>query len=46
LSVPVDIALSSTDMHPAITGLEQTIKPLYCVLNPDAISINNVPVCR
>ena len=46
LSVPVDIALSSTDMHPAITGLEKTIKPLYCVLNPDAISINNVPVCR
>ena len=46
LSVPVDIALNQTDLHPAITGLEGTIKPLYCVLNPDAISINNVPVCR
>jgi hypothetical protein len=46
LSVPVDIALNKTDLHPAITGLEGTIKPLYCILNPDAISISNVPVCR
>jgi hypothetical protein len=46
LSVPVDIALNQTDLHPAITGLESTIKPLYCILNPDAISISNVPVCR
>ncbi len=46
LSVPVDIALNKTDLHPAITGLESTIKPLYCMLNPDAISISNVPVCR
>ncbi len=45
LKVPVDIALSSTDLHPAITGLEDTIRPLYCVLNPGAISIHNVPVC-
>jgi hypothetical protein len=46
LKVPVDIALDTTDLHPAITGLEKTIQPLYCILNPDAISINNVPVCR
>ena len=46
LSVPVDIALNQTDLHPAITGLESTIKPLYCILNPGAISISNVPVCR
>ncbi|MFZ1041077.1 MAG: hypothetical protein WCA79_02005 [Anaerolineales bacterium] len=46
LSVPVDIALNKTELDPAITGLESTIKPLYCMLNPGAISINNVPVCR
>lgn len=46
LSVPVDIPLNQTELDPAITGLESTIKPLYCVLSPDAISINNVPVCR
>jgi hypothetical protein len=46
LNVPVDIPLSSTELHPAITGLESTIKPLYCILSPGAISISNVPVCR
>ena len=46
LNVPVDIPLNNTDLHPAITGLENTIKPLYCVLNPKAISISDVPVCR
>ncbi len=46
LNVPVDIPLNSTDLHPAITGLESTIKPLYCMLSPAAISISNVPVCR
>ncbi|HEY9151567.1 MAG TPA: hypothetical protein VIN60_01685 [Anaerolineales bacterium] len=46
LTVPVDIALNATELHPAITGLESTIKPLYCVLNPNAISINNSLVCK
>ena len=46
LSVPVDIAVNQTDLHPAIAGLESTIKPLYCILDPNAISISNVPVCR
>ena len=46
MNVNVDIPLSSTDLHPAILGLENTIKPWYCLVNPDAISINNVPVCR
>ncbi|MGA7195022.1 MAG: hypothetical protein WBW94_15470, partial [Anaerolineales bacterium] len=35
LSVPVDIGINKTELDPAITGLESTIKPLYCVLNPD-----------
>ncbi|HUH99145.1 MAG TPA: hypothetical protein VLZ89_17430 [Anaerolineales bacterium] len=46
LHIPVDIALDQTDLHPALAGLESTIKPLYCVLNPDAISINNSLICK
>ncbi len=46
LNVPVNIPLSSTELHPAITGLEATIKPLYCFLDPNALSINNSPVCK
>ncbi|HEX2698024.1 MAG TPA: hypothetical protein VHM28_09965, partial [Anaerolineales bacterium] len=30
LNVPVDIPIQGTELHTAITGLEGTIKPLYC----------------
>jgi hypothetical protein len=45
LNVPVNIPLKDTELHPAITGLENTIKPLYCIVNPSALSINGAPVC-
>lgn len=46
LNVPVDIPLSNTDLHPAILGLQQTIKPLYCIVTPGARSITGQPVCQ
>ena len=46
LSVPVDIALKDTDLHPAIIGLQDTLKPLYCIVAPSAVSLSGVPVCR
>ena len=45
LNVPVNIALKDTELHPAIAGLESTIQPLYCVVNPSALSINGSPIC-
>lgn len=46
LNVPVDIALQDTELHPAIVGLQETIKPLYCIVDPAARTINGDPVCR
>lgn len=46
LNVPVDIAVESTDLHPAIMGLEETLKPLYCMVSPTALTLSGVPVCR
>ena len=46
MSVPVDIALKDTDLHPAIIGLQDTLKPLYCIVSPSALSLNGQPVCR
>jgi hypothetical protein len=46
LNVPVDIAVAATDLHPAITGLESTIQPLYCMVNAGAISLDGTPICR
>jgi hypothetical protein len=46
LSVPVDIALQDTELHPAIVGLQDTLRPLYCMLTPAAQSLTGEPVCR
>jgi hypothetical protein len=46
LNVPVDIALQDTELHPAIVGLQDTIKPLYCIVDPAARTVNGDPVCR
>lgn len=46
LNVPVDIAIQDTELHPAIAGLQTTIKPLYCIMAPTALSLNGAPVCR
>jgi hypothetical protein len=46
LNVPVDIALKDTDLHPAILGLQETLKPLYCIVSPTALSLSGEPVCR
>jgi hypothetical protein len=46
LNVPVDIALQDTDLHPAIMGLQETLKPLYCMVSPTALTLSGAPVCR
>lgn len=46
LNVPVDIPLQNTDLHVAITGLQATVRPLYCMVDPTAESITGQPVCR
>lgn len=46
LSVPVDIAMQDTELHPAIVGLQDTIRPLYCAFSPAALSLSGAPVCR
>jgi hypothetical protein len=46
LSVPVDIPLQATDLHPALVGLQDTIRPVYCMITPLAKALNGEPVCR
>jgi hypothetical protein len=36
LQVPVNIPLNQTDLHEPFTGLQTTIRPLYCMLNKNA----------
>jgi len=39
LNVDVDIPIVNTELHPAIQGLKDTIRPLYCLVAPGAISV-------
>jgi hypothetical protein len=44
LDVPVDIPLAQTDLHEPFVGLQQVVKPWYCLVEPNAL-FNNSPVC-
>jgi hypothetical protein len=46
LNVPVDIALQDTDLHTAIIGLQDTLKPIYCMISPTALTLSGSPVCK
>ncbi|HET9907374.1 MAG TPA: hypothetical protein VFQ23_12050 [Anaerolineales bacterium] len=45
LDVPVDIPLNQTELHEPFVGLQQVVKPWYCLIQPNAL-LNNVQVCR
>lgn len=44
LDVPVDIPLDQTELHEPFVGLQQVVKPWYCLIEPNAL-FNNAPVC-
>jgi hypothetical protein len=44
LDVPVDIPLDQTELHEPFVGLQQVVKPWYCLVEPDATFADS-PVC-
>jgi len=44
LDVPVNIPLSQTQLHEPFVGLQQVVKPWYCLVEQNA-SVNGVQVC-
>ena len=44
LDVPVDIPLDQTELHEPFVGLQEVVKPWYCLVEPNAL-INNAQVC-
>ncbi|MBI5953462.1 MAG: hypothetical protein HY865_17550 [Chloroflexi bacterium] len=46
LNVPVDIPLKDTQLHEPFVGLQDVVKPFYCMLNPGALNQDGQPVCR
>lgn len=46
LNVDVDIPLEQTQLHEPFSGLQDVIKPFYCMVNPNALKLNGQPVCK
>jgi hypothetical protein len=44
LDVPVDIPLEQTELHEPFVGLQQVVKPWYCLIEPNA-AFSGSPVC-
>ena len=44
LDVPVDIPLDQTELHEPFVGLQQVVKPWYCLIEPNAL-LEGVQVC-
>jgi hypothetical protein len=45
IKVPVNIPLNQTDLHQPFTGLQTTLRPLYCALNKNAQYPEGTYIC-
>jgi hypothetical protein len=45
LNVEVDIPLNETQLHDPFVGLRKVVEPYYCMINPDALSLDGQPAC-
>jgi len=46
LNVPVDIPLQNTQLQEPFAGLQNVIKPLYCLLDNGAVNLDQIPICQ
>ena len=46
LAVAVDIPLEQTQLHEPFSGLQDVVKPFYCMINPAALNLGGQPVCK
>lgn len=46
LNVEVDIPLEQTQLHEPFSGLQEVVKPFYCMVNPSALKLDGQPVCE
>ena len=46
LTVNVDIPLAQTQLHEPFSGLQEVVKPFYCMINPNAVNLDGQPICK
>jgi len=46
LEVPVNIPMAETELHEPFVGLQEVVRPWYCIVEPNAFSLNGQAICR
>jgi len=46
LDVPVNIPMAETELHEPFVGLQNVVRPLYCLVDPNATNLNAQLICR
>ena len=46
LNVPVDIPLKDTQLHEPFAGLQEVVKPFYCMIDPSVLNLDGQPICQ
>lgn len=46
LEVPVNIPMAETELHEPFVGLQEVVRPWYCIVEPNASSVNGQAICR
>lgn len=45
LNVPVNIPLSQTELHEPFAGLQDVVRPFYCLINSAAVNLDGARIC-
>ena len=46
LDVPVNIPMAETELHEPFVGLQEVVRPWYCLVEPNAFSLHGQTICR
>jgi len=46
LNVPVDIAIEDTELHIPLVGFKKILHPFYCLLFPEAVTLDGEEICQ
>jgi len=46
MSANVDIPLDQTELHEPFVGLQEVVKPFYCMFNPSAVNLDGQQICN
>jgi hypothetical protein len=46
LDVPVNIPLAQTQLQEPFAGLQNVVRPFLCMIEPNALNLDQQPICR